>query len=260
MMTPILVATALFGLAVGSFLNVVICRVPLGLSVVKPGSACPGCGHPVRAQDNIPVVSWLVLHGRCRSCRTAISVRYPVIEALTAGLFVLTAVRFGASWTLPAELFFVAGIIALGAVDLERYRLPRAILYPTLALVAGALIVAAAVTGHWHRLVVAVACSAVIFALFFLLHFARPGWLGFGDVRLAALLGLALGWMGPWYLILGLIAANLAGAVVGIALMTKGRASASTRLPYGLFLGAGCVSALLVGAPIISWYSAHLTA
>jgi leader peptidase (prepilin peptidase)/N-methyltransferase len=183
-----------------------------------------------------------------------------VIEALTATLFALTAVRFGASWSLPAELLFVAGIIALAAVDLERYLLPRAILYPTLALVAAALGIAAVVTDHWGRLGVALACSAAIFALFFLLHFARPGWLGFGDVRLAALLGLALGWMGPWYLVLGLIAANLAGAAVGIALMMKGEASATTRLPYGLFLGAGCVSALLVGAPIINWYSGHLTA
>jgi leader peptidase (prepilin peptidase)/N-methyltransferase len=161
---------------------------------------------------------------------------------------------------LPAELVFAAGIIALGAVDLERYRLPRAILYPTMGLVAVALVLAASATHHWARLGMAVACSGAIFALFFLLHFARPGWLGFGDVRLAALLGLALGWMGPWYLALGLIAANLAGATVGIALMMRGRATATTRLPYGLFLGAGCVSALLVGAPIISWYSGHLTA
>jgi len=255
--TVVVVASALGGLAIGSFLNVVIYRVPLGKSIVTPASACPGCGTPVAPRDNLPVVSWILLRGRCRNCRAPISIRYPLVEALTAALFVLTAVRLGASWSLPAELAFVGGAVALAAVDLERYLLPRAILYPTLALVGVGLVVAAAVTSHWERLAVAAACSAGAFLLFFLIHFARPAWLGFGDVRLAALLGLALGWMGPWYLVIGLMAANVAGAGLGITLMLAGKATRTTALPYGVFLGAGCLFALLAGAPIITWYSHH---
>jgi len=254
----VVTASSLIGLAIGSFLNVVIYRVPLGKSIVTPPSACPGCGSPVGPRDNIPVVSWILLRGRCRGCQAPISVRYPVVEALTAVAFAFTAVRFGASWSLPAELAFVGGVIALGAVDLERYLLPRAILYPTLALVSVGLLGAAAATGRWHRLGVAAVCGLAAFTAFFAIYFARPAWLGRGDVRLAGLLGLALGWMGPWYLVIGLMAANVTGAAVGIGLMLAGKATRTTALPYGVFLGAGCVFALLVGAPIIAWYSHHL--
>jgi leader peptidase (prepilin peptidase)/N-methyltransferase len=256
--TLVVVISALGGLAVGSFLNVVIYRVPIGKSIVSPPSACPGCGAAVSPQDNIPMLSWVLLRGRCRHCRTPISIRYPIVEALTAVLFALTAVRLGPSWSLPAELAFVGGIVALAAVDLERYLLPRAILYPTLALVGALLVVAAAVTGRWGRLGVAVVCSAAAFLTFFAIHFVRPRWLGFGDVRLAALLGLALGWMGPWYLVVAFLAANLIGAIVGVGLMIVGKASRTTALPYGVFLGVGSIFALLLAGPIISWYSHHL--
>jgi leader peptidase (prepilin peptidase)/N-methyltransferase len=176
---------------------------------------------------------------------------------LTAALFTLTAVRLGASWSLPAELAFVGGAVALAAVDLERYLLPRAILYPTLALVAAGVVMAAAATGQWRRLGIASICAVGAFGLFFLIHFMRPAWLGFGDVRLAALLGLALGWMGPWYLLIGFMAANVVGAVLGLVLMATGKTTRSTPLPYGVFLGGGAILALLVGAQIVHWYSQH---
>ena len=195
-----------------------------------------------RREDNIPVLSWVALGGRCRGCQARIGIRYPVVEALTAVLFALTAVRLGVSWSLPAELAFVGGIIALAAVDLERYLLPRAILYPTLILVSVGLLIAAAVTGTLdpagHRRPVR---ASGAFLAFFAIHYARPAWLGFGDVRLAGLLGLALGWMGPWYLLIGLMAANLAGAVFGVGLILAGKATRHTALPYGVFLGVGCV-------------------
>jgi leader peptidase (prepilin peptidase)/N-methyltransferase len=228
--------------------------------VVRPPSACPHCSASIRVRDNIPVLSWFLLRGRCRRCHSRISIRYPLIEALTAALFALTALRFGPSWSLPAELCFVAGLIALGAVDLERYLLPRAILYPVSILVIAGLLIASGVNHDWHRLVVAIFCAFGAFGVFFLIHFARPTWLGFGDVRLAALLGLALGWIGPWYLLIGFLAANLAGAFVGVGLMVAGRATRSTALPYGVFLGAGALVAVLVGDPISSWYTHHLAA
>lgn len=258
MFTLVLVASALFGLAIGSFLNVVIYRVPAGKSIVQPPSACGSCGTELAVRDNIPILSWLFLRGRCRYCQAEISARYPIVEGLTAALFALTAVRFGASWTLPAELAFVAVLIALAAVDLERYLLPRAILYPGGALVVVGLVVAATATHRWGRLGIAALCGVGAFALFFAIHFARPAWLGFGDVRLAALLGFGLGWIGPWYLFIGFMAANLAGALLGLSLMVAGRATRTTALPYGVFLGAGSILAVLVAAPIIAWYSHHL--
>jgi leader peptidase (prepilin peptidase)/N-methyltransferase len=205
------------------------------------------------------VLSWLLLRGKCRHCQAPISIRYPIVEALTAVAFTITAIRFGPSASLPAELIFVAGLIALAAVDLERYLLPRAILYPTLVLVFIALLIAAAATGQWRRFGIAILCALGAFLVFFLIHFAKPAWLGFGDVRLAALLGLALGWMGPWYLFIGFLAANFLGAAIGIALIVAGKARRSTALPYGVFLAAGSLFALWLGAPIISWYSHHLT-
>ena len=252
-------ASCLVGLAIGSFLNVVIYRVPIGKSVVSPPSACPSCGTEIAPWDNIPVLSWLILRGRCRRCKARISVRYPLVEATTGLLFLLIAVRFGASWSLPAELAFTAGLLALAAVDLERYLLPRVILYPTAGMVGALLLLAAAVKGQWHRLGVAVLCAAVAFGVFFAINFVKPAWMGFGDVRLAGLIGLALGWLGAWTVVVGFMIANLLGAVVGIGLMAIGRASRRTALPYGVFLAAGSILAVLVAAPVIHWYSSHLT-
>lgn len=258
MFTLLVVVCALLGLVIGSFLNVVIYRVPLGQSIVTPPSACPGCARPIAPRDNIPVLSWLVLRGRCRWCHVPISARYPLVEGLTSALFALTAARLGASWSLPAELAFVASLIALGAIDLERHLLPRTIVYPSLGLVMAGLVLAAAVTQHWERLGVAVLCGTASFAVFFAVNWIRPGWLGFGDVRLAALIGLALGWLGPWYLLIGFMAANAIGAAVGIGLILAGRATRKTQVPYGVFLGAGSILAVLVGGPVIAWYSHNL--
>lgn len=258
MFTVVVVAAGVLGLAIGSFLNVVVYRVPAGKSIVSPPSACPSCGTDISPRDNIPVLSWLMLGGRCRHCGNPISARYPLVELLTAVVFALIGARFGASWSLPAELAFAAGLLALAAVDLERYLLPRAILYPTAAIVAGLLVVAAGADDQWRRLGIAFLCALGAFVVFFAINFVRPGWMGFGDVRLAALMGLALGWLGAWVVVVGFMGANLLGAVVGIGLMVGGRASRKTALPYGVFLAAGSIFALLVGAQIVHWYSAHV--
>ncbi|MEW2133201.1 prepilin peptidase [Streptomyces sp. NPDC005435] len=244
----------LLGLVVGSFLNVAVSRVPAGRSVVRPRSACPRCATPIAARDNIPLVSWLLLGGRCRACRAPIPVRYPLLEALTAILFLAEALRFGRSEMLPAALVFTAGLLALAACDAEQFLLPRRLIYPTLWLTAGCLLAAAAVTGQWHRLGVTAACGVGAFAVFLALHRVRPAWLGFGDVRLAGLLGTGLGWLGPWYLVFALLAGSAAGLLVGLVLMAAGRATRRTRLPFGMFLAAGAVAALLVGAPVVHWY------
>ncbi|MEV7829687.1 prepilin peptidase [Streptomyces subrutilus] len=248
------VIVGLLGLAVGSFLNVAVSRVPAGRSVVRPGSACPRCATAIAARDNIPVVSWLLLGRRCRACRVPIPARYPLVEALTALLFAAEALRFGRSEMLPAALVFTAGLVALAACDAEHFLLPRRLIYPTLGLTAACLLAAAAATGQWYRLGVTAACGAGGFAVFFALHRVRPAWLGFGDVRLAGLLGTGLGWLGPWHLVFALVAGSFAGLLVGIALMAAGRATRHTRLPFGVFLAAGAVASLLVGAPVVHWY------
>ncbi|MEU9701602.1 prepilin peptidase [Streptomyces sp. NPDC047981] len=248
------VIIGLLGLAVGSFLNVAVSRVPAGRSVLRPRSACPRCATPIAARDNIPLVSWLLLGGRCRACRAPIPARYPLLEALAAVLFVAMALRFGRSEVLPAALVFTAGLLALAACDAEQFLLPRRLIYPTLGLTAACLLAAAGATGQWQRLGMTAACGVGGFAAFFALHWVRPAWLGFGDVRLAGLLGTGLGWFGPSYLVLALLAGSAVGLLVGIALMAAGRATRHTRLPFGVFLAAGAIATLLVGAPVVDWY------
>lgn len=244
---------ALFGFAIGSFLNVVIYRVPRNESVVSPRSRCPSCGAPIKERDNIPVLSWLLLRGRCRNCRSPISPRYLYVELAGGGLFAGAAARLGFRWDLPAFLVLLAGLLALACIDLEHLILPKKVVYPTLALVAGLLVLAAAMTGNWNNLLVAAICSAAWFALFFALNFASPRILGFGDVRLALLLGLGLGWLGWRYVVLAFFAANLVGSVVGLALIGMKKMSREQPIPYGVFLALGAGFAVFAGPEIISW-------
>jgi leader peptidase (prepilin peptidase) / N-methyltransferase len=231
---------AVFGLAVGSFLNVVIYRVPRHESIVSPRSACPACGAPIRERDNVPVVSWLVLRGRCRDCYAP---------------FGATAARFGVHWDLPAYLVLFAGLLALSCIDLERMLLPKVITYPLTGAVAALLLVAAALMDQWHGYVVGLACAAAWFAVFYALNFASPQLLGFGDVRLAPVLGISLGWLGVGYALLGFFAANVMGAAVGIALIAAQRKSRGDRVPYGVFLAAGCVVAIFAGPVLLAPFS-----
>lgn len=240
-------ACALIGLAVGSFLNVVIYRVPRKESIVAPRSACPECGTPISNRDNVPVVSWLLLKGRCRSCGLPISLRYPLVEAATAALFVGVAVRFGAHAALPAYLVMVAGLFALACIDVETRLLPRRIVYIVFGLVVALLLVATVASGHWWSLELAAAFSAGWYVLFFAINRLDNRLLGFGDVRLALVLGFGLGWLGVPAVLIGFFGANLIGAAFGIALMIAKRSSFTTPLPYGAFLALGAVVAIFVG-------------
>ncbi len=246
----LVVAAGLYGLVIGSFLNVVIHRVPLHQSVVRPPSACPSCQSRIAPFDNIPLLSWLVLRGRCRSCSAAISARYPAVEALTALVFVATALRFGWSATLPAEIIFVAGLITLSFIDYDHLLLPKVVVYPLGLLVLAGLVVAAGVDGSWHRLVVALVCASVEFGLLFAINAASPRSLGFGDVRFGPVIALALGWLGWRYALVGFFAANLLGALVGVALIVAHKAGRRTPIPFGVFLSAGAFLALMVGSAV----------
>jgi leader peptidase (prepilin peptidase) / N-methyltransferase len=248
----LIVGCGLFGLAIGSFLNVVIYRVPRHESIVKPRSACPKCGTPILERDNVPVLSWLLLRGKCRTCREPISIRYPLIELACAALFAGAAARLGYNWDLPAFLVFLATLLALSAIDVELMILPKVIIFPSLFAVAVLLTVDAAVTNDWHRLLIAALCGAGWFVLFFVINFASPRALGFGDVRLSTVLGLCLGWLGIRYVILGFFAANLVGAVLGLVLIATKKMSREQPIPYGVFLAAGAAIALYAGPEILS--------
>jgi leader peptidase (prepilin peptidase)/N-methyltransferase len=251
MLGVLIALCAILGLAVGSFLNVVIYRVPRGESIVSPRSACPACGTAIRELDNIPVISWLLLRGRCRHCQAPISLRYPLVELSCAALFAGTAGRFGYQWDLPAFLTLFAGLLALSYIDIERMILPKKIVYPLTVIVAALLLLAAVRTGAWHDYVIGVVCAAAWFVVFFGMNLASPRLLGFGDVRLSVVLGLSLGWLGVDYVLLGFFAANLVGAVVGIILIASKRMERQSRVPYGVFLAAGCGVAVFAGPELL---------
>lgn len=245
---------AVFGLLVGSFLNVVIYRVPAGLSVMSPPSACPGCQQPVRAYDNVPVLSWLVLRGRCRDCGTGISARYPLVELSTALLFVATGWRFGATAYTAAALVVVAAGVALFMIDLDHYRLPFSIT----GVAALGTLVALAVDAVRHGLdpvptaVLSVLVWLGVYGGIWLVTSGRG--MGLGDVALAPVLGLALGWLGWGASVTGLAAGFVIGALVGVGLILSGRAGARARVPHGPFLLSGAAVGMFVGEPVSNAY------
>jgi leader peptidase (prepilin peptidase)/N-methyltransferase len=246
---------ALFGLVIGSFLNVVIYRVPRKESIIRPRSHCPSCGTLIKESDNIPVLSWLLLKGRCRHCGDAISPRYIFVELATATLFAGLAARLGYNWDLPAYLVLFAGLLSLACMDLEHLLLPKRVVYPVLLLVTVLLAIASVESGHWHQLIVAAISAVAWYVLFFVINLTSPRVLGFGDVRLALLLGLGLGWFGWRFVIIGFFAANVIGAVIGLALIATKRMSHDQPIPYAVFLALGTAVAVFAGpeiAPIFS--------
>ncbi len=209
--------SAAFGLAVGSFLNVVIWRVPRRESVVRPPSHCPSCDTAIAPYDNVPVLSWLLLRGRCRHCGTHISARYPSVELLTAVLFAVVGARFSNDGVVFALLVLTAALVALSAVDLEHLLLPNRIIYPTAAIGLPLFVLAAAIDGDWTALARAALGAVVAFVVFYAIWFAAPRAMGFGDVRLAALLGFAAAYLGWPVLVLALFLPFVLGSVGGIA-------------------------------------------
>jgi leader peptidase (prepilin peptidase) / N-methyltransferase len=272
------VIAGVFGAIIGSFLNVVIHRVPLEESIVFPNSRCPSCGGAIAVYDNIPVLSWVMLGAKCRSCKEHISIRYPAVELLTAALFIGVAWHAGFSAALPFDLVFASAMLALVFIDAEHMILPNVITYPGIVFAVIARVAIPYLTGTLHfddlpslshgalanmPLWVVSLAGALIGALIGGGSLWLMGWtweklrgieaMGLGDVKMMFMVGAYLGWR---LTILTIFVGVLGGSVIGILLMArKGQRNMQMLLPFGVFLGLGAVAALLFGAPLVEWYA-----
>ncbi|WP_426572741.1 prepilin peptidase [Aquihabitans sp. McL0605] len=255
----LLVLLAIFGLAIGSFLNVVIVRVPSGESLVSPPSKCPLCETPIRTRDNIPVVSWLLLKGKCRSCGEPIPVGYPLVELTNAVLWVVAGLRFGdTALVIPYAVLFSV-LLVLSVIDLELYILPNRITYPS---IVASLVVIPVMSfaladnpGLAIRNAVVGGLGFAGFLLIVLLAWElimRKEGMGMGDVKLAVLLGLWVGWLDPVLVLIALIASSVIGLLVGVVVMVVRRESRP--FPFGPWLALGSILVILFSGPIMRFY------
>lgn len=258
-MTPLIAAAGVLGLVVGSFLNVVIHRVPRNESLLRPGSRCPHCEVAIRPWHNVPVVGWLALRGRCAHCGHRVSPRYPLVEAGTALLFMATAARFGLTAELPAYLYLAAITVALAVIDLDVHRLPNSIVLPSYVVAALLLLPAVAADRDWSSAGRGLLAMAALWSFYFALAWLYPGGMGFGDVKLAGLLGLYLGWLGWSSVVVGTFAGFVLGGLVGALLLLTRRAGRKTAIAFGPYMLAGAMLALFAAHPIADWYGSLLT-
>lgn len=255
MFAMVVAACALFGLAVGSFLNVVIHRIPRKESVVAPRSRCPGCGTEIAPRDNIPVLSWILLRGHCRTCGVPISARYPAVEIGCAVLFAAMGARFPDDWALPAYLVLAAASLAGSVIDFEHMLLPNRVVFPALALAVPLLAIAAAVDGEWDRFGRALIGAVLASGALLILALVKAGAMGGGDIKLALLLGLCLGWLSLGHVALGLFLGFLLGSVVGIVLLATRARQLKDHFAFGPFLAAGTLVAVWWGSQLLDAYT-----
>ncbi len=243
----------LFGIMIGSFLNVVVFRVPRKESIISPRSRCPSCGTELRTRDNIPLFSWIALKGRCRSCGEQIGGRYPLIELANGALWIAAALRF----ERPEEAVFVAlfcsVLLALSAIDLEHKRLPNVIVLPSIVVALIWIAARSLTSGRWGIIRTAVECGLIAFAIFFVIALVSGG-MGFGDVKLAGLIGLVAGRFGWEEAAAAVLLSFFAGGFAGLALLVTRRKGRKQTIPFGPALAFGGVLALFLGAgPVHAW-------
>jgi leader peptidase (prepilin peptidase)/N-methyltransferase len=270
--------TGILGAAIGSFLNVVIHRVPREQSIVFPNSACPSCRTSLQFYDNIPILSFLILRGRCRACKKPISIRYPIVEAITAILFVLVTIQNGNSLALLFDLAFVAALIALIFIDAEHMILPNVITYPGMVFALIARVAIPYIAGPaqlddlpglmqwlpnlpvWSVSLIGAALGALIgggslWLMGFLWEKLRGvEAMGLGDVKMMFMVGAFLGWR---LAILTIFVGVFSGSLAGIAVMLRRGRNLQMMLPFGIFLGAGAIACLLIGHRVVEWYGSQ---
>ena len=241
---------AIFGAVVGSFLNVCIYRLPLGRSIVWPGSACPHCGRELSWFENVPILGYVVLRGRCRTCHAAIGIQYPIVEALTAAMFGVAWWYYGPSALLVSRLVLGCALIALFAIDLEHHLLPNAITLPGIAV--GFLFSLVTEPGWMASLIGIAVGGGVLFAIAEAYYRIRhEEGLGMGDVKMLAMVGAFIGWQ---LTLLTLMMASFSGTIIGVFLIISKRGGMKYALPFGTFLALGAAVAATVGSSILDWY------
>ena len=239
------------GLCVGSFLNVCIYRLPRGGSLLTPRSRCPGCEYELRWYDNIPVLSYLLLQGRCRQCRSRINLRYPIVELLTAVVFAMHYAVFGLTALMVVRLVFACALIVLFAIDLEHQILPNVITLPGIA--AGLIFSVVFPPGVFDAVLGALLGGGVLWLIGEAYYrFAGQEGMGGGDVKMLAMVGAFLGWK---QVILTLIVSSVTGSLLGLALIVLRRGGMKQALPFGTFIAVGALLASLAGEPIVQWYA-----
>lgn len=251
------VLAGILGLAVGSFLNVVIYRVPAGESIARPASHCPSCGAAIRNRHNVPVLGWLVLRGRCYDCSARISPRYPLVELATGLLFALVTLRIldlDVAPALPAYLYLAAIGVALALIDIDHKRLPDTIVLPSYGVIAVLLTIATIADGHWGWLARAGIGAAGLFVLYFVLALIYPAGMGFGDVKLAFILGGVLAYLSWETFAVGAFGGFLLGSLGGIAVLVTGRGTRKSTIPYGPYMIAAALLAIFVAHPVAQAY------
>jgi leader peptidase (prepilin peptidase)/N-methyltransferase len=251
MIWPFVAIGCLFGAIIGSFLNVVIARLPQGASLISPGSSCPACGAAIRWYDNVPILSYLWLRARCRACRAPISFRYPVVEGLTCALYGTAVYRFGLTLDLAAALVMVSALIAITYIDLDHRIIPNEISLPGIPI--------GFAFGAFRDSVGPVDSAAGILlggGALFLVAYAyekirgREG-MGMGDVKLLAMVGAFLGWKG---VLVTVLLASLIGSMVGLGVMIRSRGTLQLAIPFGPFLAVGAMAYLYCGEEMLAWY------
>ena len=248
---PVLTAfAAAFGAVAGSFLNVCIYRLPLGKSVVWPASACPHCGRLLSWYENIPIVSWAVLRGRCRTCGAPIGVRYPIIEGMTAAMFGFAFWYYGPSALLASRLVFGCALMVLFAIDLEHHLLPNAITLPGIAV--GFVFSFFTEPGWMSSLIGVLLGGGVLLGVAEVYYRIRhEEGLGMGDVKMLAMVGAFIGWK---LTLLTLMMASFSGTIIGLILIITKRGGLKYALPFGTFLALGAAAAATAGPAILDWY------
>ena len=241
----------IFGLVIGSFLNVCICRLPASQSIVSPRSRCPQCGHLIRAYDNIPVLSYVFLRGRCRDCGTRISVRYPLVEIMSGAFAAMAIARFGFGWTALILYSLIAAFLVITFIDIDHRIIPDVITLPGIPIGLAASFGPGIISPLESLMGILSGGGSLFLVAWIYQAIAKREGMGGGDIKLLAMIGAFIGWKGVLFTI---FVASLTGTLAGMALILRRREGMKLAVPFGPFLAVGAIAYLFIGAEVMTWY------